>query len=94
MLLFRETGDGYALVDDFPITRTPVVVLPETSNGWSDLVRLESGGGMPPTYVTHAYDGERYGEKTRVPATDAPEGLWVLTGEFTYDDGAPLEPRD
>jgi heat shock protein HslJ len=94
LLLFTETGDGYSLVNNFPISRTPVIVSAERTNGWNNLIRPESGGGAPPTYVTHTFDGQRYVEQGRVPADTAPEGIRCLAGEFTFDDGVILEPKD
>jgi heat shock protein HslJ len=93
LLLLRETEGGYALVDDFPRSRAPVIVTSETTAGWHDLVRLESGGGAEPAYVVHAFDGERYVERERLPGDRAPEGVPVLAGDPTYEVGAPLEPR-
>ena len=43
--LFTESQDGYALVSEFPLSRTPVIVAATKTNGWNDLLRLESGGG-------------------------------------------------
>lgn len=92
--LFTNADEGYSLVSEFAITRSPVIVSAETSEGWNDVIRLESGGGAPPTYVTHTFDGSRYIERDRVPAGDkAPEGTAYLTGGFTYTDGIMLEPR-
>jgi heat shock protein HslJ len=93
LLLFTETEDGLSLVNEFPISRTPVIVSPERTGGWNDLIRRESGGGAPASYVRHTFDGERYVEKERTPADTTPEGRNVLAGEFTFQDGIPLEPR-
>ena len=93
--LFRATGQGYALVNDFPISRVPVVVADRRTRGWRDLWRLQSGGGAPPTYVRQVFDGRRYVERERIPAEKGtmPKGLPVLTGEPGFDQGAVLEPR-
>jgi heat shock protein HslJ len=93
LLLFTEGEDGYDLVNTFPISRLPVIVSPETTAGWKNVVRLESGGGAPATYVTYAFDSERYAERQRVPADTELEGTKVLAGDFTFADGIPLEPR-
>ena len=93
LLLFTQTETGYALVDTFAISRAPVVVSAETTSGWRDLIREESGGGAPGSYVRHAFDGERYVERQRQLADAAPEGTSVLAGEFTYADGIALEPN-
>ncbi len=95
LFLFTEAGDGLALVDSFPISRTPFIVSVEDTNGWRNLVRRESGGGAPPSWVLHTFDGERYVESERMPGdATAPAGTWCLAGEFSYDEGVPLRPRD
>jgi len=94
LMLFTPTGDGYSLVNNFPISRTPVIVSAEKTNGWNNLVRPESGGGAETSYVTHTFDGDHYVEGERVSADAAPEGTRALAGDFTFEDGIPLEPRD
>lgn len=94
LLLFTPAEDGYSLVNTFPISRTPVIVSAETTNGWNNLVRPESGGGAEASYSTHTFDGEHYVEGERVSADTAPEGTRVLAGEFTFEDGIPLQPRN
>ncbi len=94
LMLFTEAQGGYTLVNDFPISRLPVIVSAETTEGWNDIIRLESGGGAPPAYVTHSFDGKQYVERGRMPAADtAPEGAPYLTGELTFDKGIPLKPQ-
>jgi heat shock protein HslJ len=92
LLLFTDTGDGYALVDRFPITRLPVIVSAETAGGWNVIVRRESGGGAPPSWVEHAFDGEHYAEATRRPGDASPQGRRLLEGA-SYETGIPLTPR-
>jgi hypothetical protein len=91
----RDEGDdvGYRHVQTFAISRPPVIVSPDRSQGWNDLVRLESGGGAKATYLRHHFDGERYVEGERTEAgTTPPEGQRLLGGELTFDVGIPLEP--
>jgi hypothetical protein len=92
LLLFTDRDDGFSLVNSFPISRLPVIVTDDRSKGWSDLVRLESGGGVEPSYVRHSFDGERYVKQERMPADTVPEGREYLAGDFTFQDGIPLEP--
>ncbi len=95
LFLFRDAGNDYELINEFPISRIPIIVSPRESEGWHDLVRLESGGGMPASYLRHSFDGARYVEAERTPADDGPpEGIPVLTGELSFEKGIPLEPRD
>lgn len=91
--IYRITPRGYGLVNDFPISRLPVVVSDARSNGWRDLWRLETGGGAPSSYVRHAYNGKRYVEAERIPAEQTmPSGLVVLSGNPTLRDGVVLKP--
>lgn len=90
--LFTDAPDGYRLVNDFPISRLPVIVSSQQSGGWSDLYRLEFGGGAPASYVRHTFDGTRYVERERMPAGQAPAGKRYLAGELTFQKGIPLEP--
>jgi len=94
LMLFTETGDAYTLVNNFPISRLPVIVSAKKTNGWNDIIRPESGGGAPPTYVTYTFDGKKYVEQSRVPADKTPEGAQYLTGELEFDKGIPLEPAN
>ncbi len=93
LLLLRETEDGYSVVNNFPISRPPIIASTDETAGWKDLIRRESGGGVEPSYVRHVFDGEKYVEQERLPADSAPEGTWLLEGDYSYDIGIPLEPR-
>ncbi len=92
LLLFREVPGGYALAGNFPTTRPPVIVADESHAGWRSFWRLESGGGMPATYVRERFDGTRYVEAERVPADRRPDGTAVLTGTPSYEQAVPLAP--
>jgi len=94
LLLF--TGDaksGYTLVNDFPISRLPVIVSAATTAGWHDLFREESGGGAQASYVRHVFDGKKYAARERTPADKPPAGRRFLAGELSFDKGIPLEPQ-
>ena len=97
LMLFTGGTEGapYRLIQTFPISRTPVIVSPDRTGGWNDLVRSESGGGAPSSYLRHYFDGTQYVEVERTvvgPDTEAPPGVEVLSGEVTYDAGVPLAP--
>ena len=93
LYLFRQTDKGYSLIDSFPRSRLPVIASPSKTAGWHDLIRLESGGGVPPAYVRYAFDGEKYVEQERLPAEPIPEGARLLDGSYSYAAGFPLPPR-
>lgn len=94
MLVLTRKADGYHLVQDFPITRTPVIISPDTHNGWHDIWRTESGGGAKACYVRHMFNGKRYVEKGRKPTGTLPAGISCLAGDLNYASGVPLEPHD
>jgi hypothetical protein len=91
--LFSDSGEGYSLISTFPRSRLPLIVSPRKTAGWHDLVRLETGGGVAPSYVRHAFDGGKYVEQERLPAEPVPEGTLLLDGDYSYASGFPLEPR-
>ncbi len=93
LLLFTPAQDGYALVNEFPITQNPVVVSESRTAGWNDLYRFEAGGGAKASYVRHAFDGKRYAEKERTPGAQAPRGRTLFGDDLAFDKGIPLEPR-
>jgi heat shock protein HslJ len=92
--LFTRSPDGYTLVNEFPTSRTPVVISAATTSGWHDVFRLESGGGAAASYVRHTFDGMRYVARERTPATTVPEGRRCLAGEITIEQGIPLAPAE
>ena len=92
LFLFKHGNQGYSLLDNFPISRLPVIVSTQKTNGWRNLIRQESGGGAPPSYVVHAFDGKHDAERRRLPGNVVPDGKRYLSGEFTFQDGIPLEP--
>jgi len=94
LLLFTPAESGYSLVNEFPISRLPVIVAPARTNGWHDVIRPESGGGAKPSYVRHTFDGKHYVERMRRPADKAPEGKRYLAGDLDFDKGIPLEHRN
>ncbi len=92
LLLFTETEQEYSLINNFPISRAPLIVTDEKTNGWNDLIRRESGGGAPTSYVRYTFDGQQYVERERLPANPTPDGKKYLTGDYTFNDGIPLQP--
>jgi heat shock protein HslJ len=92
LLLFTPSQGGYALVNDFPITRNTVVVSDHKTAGWSDLFRHEAGGGASSSYVRHVFDGKHYVEKERTKGKQAPPGRRVFDEDLAFDKGIPLEP--
>lgn len=93
LYLFTESEAGYVLISTFPRSRLPLIVSRHKTAGWHDLIRRESGGGVPPAYVRHRFDGMRYNESERLPAEPVPAGIPLLDGDYSYATGFPLSPR-
>lgn len=92
MLLMTPYEEAYRLVTSFPTTSLPLVVAPSTTSGWSDLLKRESGGGAPPSWVRYTFDGSVYREQERLPAEPVPSGVQLLAGEVSFADGTILSP--
>jgi hypothetical protein len=95
LMLFSEQGGRYTLVKEFANSRPPLIASPLRTRGWSDLLRIESGAGAAPVYVSHAFDGKTYVEAARKPVGETPpEGRRLLAGELGDKVGALLMPRE
>ena len=92
LFLFSGSEEGYELLGTFALARTPVIVSSTVSEGRRDFFRLESGGGAAASWVLHRFDGEAWRESERQAGDEQPAGTPVLAGDFTWDDGLPLEP--
>jgi len=94
MMVFTKGDDGYRLVKNFSLARTPVIASPVVNNDWKDLWKMESGGGAKATFVRYAFDGKTYAEKERKGSEKIPEGTVCLAGDFDYQKGIQLEPQN
>ncbi len=78
-------GMGYRLVTTISITRTPVRMSAQTTNGWRNLIVHVAGGGATPHDAELEFDGRTYPTNPSVPpARPAPgyEGAVVLIPDF------------
>lgn len=94
LMLFTATGNGYSLINEFTTARLPIIVSAEKTKGWKNIIWMKSGGGVPPFYLSHTFNGKRYVEGSSLPADKAPEGMRYLAGELTFEKGIHLEPRN
>ena len=99
LFIFQATGgENYRLVTQISLARNPVIVAPNRTRGWNDLVMFVSGGGMRGQYVTLRFNGQTYPEN----ATDAPRvrsntilaGTAYLADEIGLDRGLVLETNE
>jgi hypothetical protein len=84
-MVFQTVGKNYRLVSRMSVSRQPLIVTLQKTNGWNDLVMLASGGGVPSNYFRLKFDGKTYPispyEGVEVPARSAIVGTAVLTTE-------------
>lgn len=66
-LIFQTEGDGYRLVSDIPLSRSPILVSPNRTHGWNDLIMYVVGGGITRGYyVKLQFDGRTYPDNPTV----------------------------
>lgn len=98
-LVFTPRDSGYVLVADISLTRPPVRVSPQRTQGWANLLVQVSGGGILPGYEAELrFDGTGYPTNPTVepaePAVDV-EGAQVVIPEFSdFTEGKPVPMRD
>jgi hypothetical protein len=90
-LVLTPSSEGFEVVMDASVTRTPIGVLETATNGWRDIFVTIGGGGGQAGAVVMKFDGQSYpGNPTAPPAepTDATAAT-VLFGEDVV--GIPLD---
>ena len=75
--------EGYRVVMDASVTRTPIGVLESETRGWRDLTVSYSGGGYASDTALMRFDGLSYPSNPTVPpATPTDRRGEVLLGEY------------
>lgn len=84
-------GDGWRVAMNASVTQTPINLLPERTNGWSDLMVSVGGGAAEAGQVRMKYDGRSY---PRNPTTAAAEAIAVPAGTalIAADDKGEVLP--
>jgi len=91
-----DEASGFRLVTAISVTRPPIRMSAQTTNGWHNLIVHVSGGGATPHDAELAFDGRTYPSNPSVPpAKPAPgyEGATVLIPEFESFDQAKIIKR-
>jgi hypothetical protein len=95
-LIFTPRGQEYLLVSKIPLVNAPILVTPQKTSGWKDLVILVGGGGARANYTRLQFNGRTYpGNPTVAPVVPANS---TLTGQALVSDaysgsGIILQPR-
>jgi hypothetical protein len=67
-LVLAPEGSSYRVVTRITITRAPIRVLTESSNGWRNITVWVQGGGIQPGYEAELrFDGRTYPSNPSVP---------------------------
>jgi hypothetical protein len=100
-LVRTPDGDFWRMVARITITRTPIRVLEETSNGWHSIAVWVQGGGVQPGYEAELpFDGKTYPSNPSVPPALRPDqkpagSVVIPTSQDSkplYDDHAGVAP--
>ncbi len=95
-LILTPKGRDYRLVSELSLVRDPILVTPEKTTGWKNLVIRVSGGGMKPQYSRLRFNGRTYPGNPSVELAVAPNstltGIAIVANAFSAP-GIVLRPR-
>lgn len=93
-LIFRSNGETYEPMARVTLVNNPIVVSPQTTNGWRDLILHVAGGGAPSAYHVLEHSGTAYPENPSVaPALESGAivtGDAYIANEIGFDTPAPV----
>lgn len=95
-VIFTPTGQDYRLVSRLSLVTDPILVTPQKTSGWKDLVLLSVGGGARAQYSRLQFNGQTYPENPSVePAVTADSTLTgiALVADASSSPGIVLRPR-
>jgi hypothetical protein len=95
-LIFTPKGQDYRLVSELTLVNDPILVTPQKTSGWKDLVLLVSGGGARSQYSRLRFNGRTYpGNPSVQPALKPNSTLTgiALVADASSSPGNVLRPR-
>ena len=97
-LILQPAPNGYRLVSTITVTRTPIIVSPQRTRGWSDLIVYVTGGGITRGYyVALRFDGRTYPDNPTVlralRSKAGIRGKAYLADEVSTATGIVLRPE-
>jgi len=100
-LIFKSVGQNYQLVSEITVSRLPIIVTNQKTNGWNDLILNARGGGRGPAGNSGLYL-VRFNGRTYPEAPDRGIKLsqdFTITGKDLFNtnrstDGIVLQPQD
>lgn len=92
--LIFQTGQDYQLVSKINVTRQPIIVTQQKTNGWNDLIIFTSGGGSRPNYYLARFNGRKYPDSpydsSRVPSNSKITGRAFIADNINSNPGIIL----
>jgi uncharacterized protein YecT (DUF1311 family) len=100
-LIFKSVGQNYQLVSTITVSRLPIIVTNQKTNGWNDLILNARGGGRGPAGNSGLYL-VRFNGRTYPEIPDRGIKLsqdFTITGKDLFNtnrgtDGIVLQPQD
>lgn len=93
-LIFSSSDDRHELISHLTLTRNPILVSHQTTNGWRDFVLYVSGGGAKASYHRLRFNGSSYPENPSVEPLledDAViSGDAYIANQILFDTQAPI----
>jgi hypothetical protein len=94
-LIYGLSENGFVLLQSFTLIRNPIIISNDKTNGWHDIVMVQSGGGIPAQLITMKFDGKKYPNPSdaETVAEDAViEGKGIISNDIAADleDGKGL----
>jgi hypothetical protein len=87
-LILKRKGGSFEIVSHMTISRLPIRVLTNRTNGWRDITVWVAGGGIQPGYEAQLrYDGKAYPGNPSVPPARRLEGK--AEGETVISSSQP-----
>ena len=95
-LIFTPTSQGYRLLSQHTVVNAPILVTPQKTARWKDLVILVSGGGATRQYTRTRFNGRTYpgnpSVQPTVPANTTLQGQALVANAFS-SPSLVLRPR-
>lgn len=94
-LIYTPAGQDYRLISRHTLVNAPILITPQRTNGWKNLVFLVSGGGARGSYRLMRFNGRNYplnpSVQPAVSANTTLTGIAVVADSFS-SPGMRLKP--
>ncbi|MFB2973942.1 hypothetical protein ACE1CD_33680 [Aerosakkonema sp. BLCC-F183] len=95
-LIYTTVGQDYQLLSKHTLVNPPILVTPQRTSGWKNLVFMVGGGGVTPGYRLMRFNGRSYPLNPSVQPAVRPNttltGIGLLSDTFA-SPGIKIKPR-